>query len=480
MPTVENVLLVVIDALRVDRVGVYNDTKLTPNIDALATQGGIFEECYSCINATDPSLTTILTGQYPTRHGLVNHGERITNKERQYIAGTQSLAERINNSHTTIAVDILGRWHQRGFTHYLQDWSSNRAERLQQAQVRELLAQIVHRLPDSLKQNIHSIYRQIAGERSLSQAEGDTITNTVLNIIDQSDEPWFALAHYWDTHLPYNSGNAYSKVIDERSYEDGDKPLTELLETIEGSSWAENLCDGLLGDAETVGDVKRQYDAAIYRTDQEVGRLVNYLKSTGELENTAIIVTADHGESMTEHDIFFDHHGLYDPSLHVPLIIRAPKFEGHETEFVQHFDLAPTILELLGKEYKKEWFDGISLVPTADDMRRIDRDAIYAEEAYTARRRCIRTDSYKYITRLDNKDTCRYCNIKHSSGDELYDVVSDPDETENIIDMYPEVTTQLAESLDLWINELPNPDEDEVNFEEDPGVMQRLEDMGYV
>lgn len=478
--SIENVLLIVIDALRTDRVGVYCDGELTPNLDTLAAEGEMFEQCYSCINATDPSLTTILTGQYPIRHGVINHGGRITQKERKRVSGTRNLAERLNDSHETIAVDVLGRWHQRGFGDYLSGQPNEQTERPRRAQIRDLFTAVLPRLPDRLEQGVKSTYSRFTSKAEPPEVKAENVTDTVINRVEQADGSWFAFAHYWDTHLPYTSDSTYPDVVAERSYEDGDVLIADLLGRIQGSRWAQRLQQGLLGDAETVGDVKRQYDTAVWRTDREVGRLVENLKANGEYEETAIVVTADHGESLTEHGIFFDHHGLYNPSIHVPLIIKAPQFRGRDSEFAQHFDLAPTILELLGEEYDEGWFDGVSLVPDTETSRRVDRDAIYVEEAHTAKRRAIRTDSYKYIKRLDESETCRYCDITHAPAEELYDVKNDPDERENIVDACPETAAQLAEALELWVNELPDPSEGEVDFKESPEVMQRLENMGYI
>jgi mannose-1-phosphate guanylyltransferase/mannose-6-phosphate isomerase len=82
MPTVENVLVIVIDALRRDRVGAYGDSALTPNLDRVADDGATFQRCYAPINATDAAMTSLLSGCYPTRHGVLNHGRNVTSEER--------------------------------------------------------------------------------------------------------------------------------------------------------------------------------------------------------------------------------------------------------------------------------------------------------------------------------------------------------------------------------------------------------------
>lgn len=85
-----------------------------------------------------------------------------------------------------------------------------------------------------------------------------------------------------------------------------------------------------------------------------------------EKDDTLIILTSDHGESLTEHEIFFDHHGLYDVTTHVPLILFAPKHFPNPKRIkalVQHVDLVPTLCDLMGVEAEGGAWDGLSLLP---------------------------------------------------------------------------------------------------------------------
>ncbi|WP_226022862.1 sulfatase [Halomicrobium salinisoli] len=468
---VENVVLIVVDALRTDRVGAYSGTSLTPAIDSVADRGELFEECYSCVNATDSSLTTILTGQYPARHGVLNQGEDVTETEKRYASGTTSIASLLQETHHTIGVDWMGRWHKRGFDTY--DVSSGDDSPVQ------LASRVANALPSVLQGPIKSLYRSLFVDEYVSYVESDQVTDFALEQIDKTDDPWFTFVHYWDTHLPYVPPEKHPDDVQNRTYENGDTPIEELIEPIAGSEWHELLTDEFLRELTTVGDLKRRYDAGVRLVDEQIKRLVEHLKSTGTYDETAIIITADHGESLTEHGIFFDHHGLYDQTTHVPLIVDAPGFSGRETEFVQHFDLAQTILDLVGSGESIN-ADGESLVPDPDGARSLDRDAVFMEEGHAARKRAIRTGQYKYIVDLEGSDICRYCGVSHAATEELYDLEADPHEQRNIVDERPEVAAELAERLSAWVDSLDGPTEGRVQVEDSDEAMQRLEDMGYL
>lgn len=468
---VRNVVLIVADALRTDRVGSYSGDGLTPNIDRIARDGEVFEECFACINATDSSVTTILTGLYPTRHGVINHGNQVTEKEKQFVGGTSPLPELLPVSYHSVGIDRLERWHQRGFNEYINPRKSQQNGLVKKAR------RIVNRFPSHLQKPIQETYGWISSDDSHS-TQSSVTTQKTLKSISTNQPPFFLFTHYWDTHIPYGSSNNLPRKIRNRSYDNGDESLESVLKLIDGSPWADRLRGGLMGDSTTVGELKRKYDAGVWNVDQAIGKIEEKLKQEGIYDETALIITADHGESFTEHGILFDHHGLYEPTVHVPLIIRAPGFEGKEDQFVQHFDLVPTILDLIGEDYREDSFDGISLVE--EGTRNLDRDAVYIEEGHTARKRAVRTDSYKYIKRLDDEKECRYCDIRHAADEKLYALDTDPEEKDNVIQENPGIHQRLDDQLDAWVDDIPEPIEHKSNFETSQEVKDHLEEMGYI
>src|SRR5262249_37231051 len=93
------------------------------------------------------------------------------------------------------------------------------------------------------------------------------------------------------------------------------------------------------------------YDAEIRHVDDGIAELLDALDATGLAENTLVVLTGDHGESLYQHDIYFDHHGLYEDTIHVPLLFRLPGKIAPETVVApmpQHLDLAPRLLSAAG------------------------------------------------------------------------------------------------------------------------------------
>lgn len=470
--TVNNVVFLVVDALRADRVGAYSGDTLTPTIDSIAENGEVFERCFSCVNATDSSLTTMFTGKYPTHHGVLNQGDGVTEQEQRFASGSTSIASVISDTHETIGVDWMGRWHKRGFDTYgvgsKSETTTKRAGRT-----------LVNSLPDILSSPMKSMYRSLFANEYVSYVEAEQVTDFALKNVSSTDEPWFLFAHYWDSHLPYVPPEKHPPNVRSRTYDDGDEDLANLFELIEGSEWHELLTDEFLRELHTVGELKQRYDAGVSIVDSQIQRIVNYLKSAGIYDETAIIITGDHGESLTEHGIFFDHHGLYDTTVHVPLVIDAPGFEGREASFVQHFDLAPTLVELVGNDIAFD-SDGTSLVPDSNGQRSLDRDAVFMEEGHASRQRAIRTDSYKYIVNLNDNEVCRYCEVSHGSVEELYELSADENEQHNLIDEEPERAAALAERLDDWVSSIDSPVSGDIKNAESDQAMERLDDLGYI
>ena len=115
--TVKNVIVVVVDALRADRVRVYDNKRhFTPNINTLASDSTVFKYAFSCTNATDPSVSSIHTGRHP-RATVLNHSSNITDTEKRRIGDTELLPEVMQreNIQTIYSGRYLGRWHTRGF-----------------------------------------------------------------------------------------------------------------------------------------------------------------------------------------------------------------------------------------------------------------------------------------------------------------------------------------------------------------------------
>lgn len=192
--TVRNVVLVVVDPLRRDRVGVLDaDRGLTPTVDRLADDGTVFENAFAATNATDPSMTSIHTGRDPAavvRH----HGPYVTDEEKRRAEAIRSLPERVQEqSVTTMATGrLLSRWHKSGFDHYPESaLSRNRRRRL---------GQHLERIHPGLRSVARWLYETLSSEGS--DADWSDAVDTLLSTVD--DGPFYGLVHLIDTYGPYD------------------------------------------------------------------------------------------------------------------------------------------------------------------------------------------------------------------------------------------------------------------------------------
>lgn len=492
--SVDNVVLLVVDALRRDFVSAYTNnsprpwdrehpTDLTPNIDTLAAAGERFDNTFSCINQTDPSMTSIRSGQYPARHGVRHHGRDISEEEQRYAAGAQSLPAMLDD-HKTLAVETTGRYHKKGFNSYRDPNKEDRPDYVDTG------IDLLHMLPavveDRIKPTLKHIYVEyildtgVGGGRKSHSAypDAERMTDKFLDSLDSIEKPFFSLVHYWDTHIPYTSTDRPETAadVDFDFYDDG-KTLQEVMDEINSMA---GLSPGLADLADTVGDAEARVAAGARLVDEQIGRIVDELERRGLLEDTAIIVTSDHGESIDEHGIYFSHHTLYDQTTHVPLIIQAPGFSGKESRFVQHVDLAPTILDLLGEKYDPRQFDGQSLVPDENGARSLDRDEVLLEERWGEAKQALRTSDWKYIRRVEDRE-CYICGRVHGGPRELYDLTADPLESENLEETRPHQAEQLNDQLSIKLDSLPDPSGSSLRGDEmDEEYLKHLDALGYI
>ena len=479
-----NIILIVIDALRAGNLGCYGYRHNTsPSIDDLASKGVVFERAYSCTNATDPSLLSILSGKFPLSHGILNHATKITDEEIQTFRkrGTILIPEILKSEgYETLAVDWLGRFHKRGYNHYgaisRRTWDPFK--------IRRLLLSILRRLHISNAGLVSEIYN------------AKNQTDQAVALIRKAKNPFFLLVHYWDTHVPYHSPKQFYQRFSGLSYGDGKNlSLQQIFKQIDNPEWRRYTqkwtCK--LGNLD---NVLAKYDSSIAYVDQEIGRLVNFLEDTGMLDETLLIITSDHGESLTEHGIYFDHHGLYDVNIHVPLILRFPKLLPGATRIsglVQHPDIVPSIFELAGVKKNESDFDGKNLTPLIYGETQQLHSAVYAEESYTQRKKTIRTSEYKYIYALSKEESvCRYCGKMHGDLEELYDLKEDREECRNIIHEKSLIANELRAELSDWTESLKakaekthlansqvDSDKD-LNEKEEEEIKKALKELGYL
>ncbi|MCA9940508.1 MAG: sulfatase [Anaerolineales bacterium] len=408
-----NVMLIVIDALRADHLGCYGYSHATsPTLDALAADGVLGENLFAPAIPTQPSFTTLYTGQHPLTHGVIAHGG-----EAMLAPTAPSLAEHfLHGGYHTCAVDNLWRarpWFGRGFVDYLDP-------------------SLKHTLPVAVT----------------CEEMNDSIIKW-LRVFGA--DPFFMLIHYWDPHYPLLPPPQYrGRFYDGRNPTDrGNHSLDRWWQHPVGllarNTWLRTPA-GRITDADYV---RALYDQEIRYVDDGVSSLMQALEEMGLSQRTLVLIMADHGASMTEHDIFFEHYGLYDATTHVPLIVRWP---GHLPagrrlpHLLRANDVAPTLLEAVGLPAARG-MEGTSFWPLlTGESDEGGHDWVISLECSWQASWSLRTREHKLILNRE-LDPCRH----FWPSRELYNLQKDPLETHDLAQTETHLADDMTAQLEAWI-----------------------------
>ena len=337
-----SILLIVVDTLRADHLGIYGYERATsPNIDALARDGVVFELAQATSSWTLPSMASLLTGWLPSRHGcgverasdgtiVRRDGRRAFNSLANEVP---TLAERLARHGYSTAAFVSNNFLrptfglERGFDHY----------------------------------------------DALYPRNAPPVVEALTTWFDERSadpRPFFVLAHFMDPHLPYAAGGEFRGRFTEGIASEIQLPIKRL---------------GPLRRmaAEGVSDVDRAfvtaaYDEEIAFVDAEIGRLLQHLEASGALENTLVLLTSDHGEELFEHGGFEHGHSMYQELLHVPLIISGAGLKPARIRTpVSLVDVAATLVEATGAA---AWeMTGRSLLSCLETAAEPAERALYSE-----------------------------------------------------------------------------------------------------
>lgn len=370
MPDKPDIILITIDTLRADRIGVYGYASArTPNMDALGDAGVIFANATVPLPRTTPGLASLLTGLSPEEHGSREVWERLD------VGKGSRLAEVLSNEgYVTLGL------------------SANSAAGSKQG-----LAVGFDKFLD---------YKVIKKKRKRDDA--DVMTDEALAMLEKvdSEAPVFLWVHYVDPHWRYNPSK--------KRYPD--QPAGPRCRAMQKKIKADELSLGNLISnangmaADIFDECSALYDAEIGFVDQEVGRLIDGLEELGRWDDSLVVLTADHGENMGEDGMFFAHGpSLADGSLRVPLIMAGPTIPSgrYDGGVAIIEDVMPTLLELVGvaPENQPKNMEGQSLQwrwnPELDYPEQVRSAAL--SEAGGA----LNADNVNFL--VSGRDRSRYC-----------------------------------------------------------------------
>ncbi|MBB6730174.1 sulfatase [Cohnella zeiphila] len=413
------IVMVSLDTLRASRLGCYGYGKPTsPHLDRIASEGALFEKAFAADIPTEVAHTGIFTGKVGLTTGVVSHGSELAHlpKSAEWMPSLLRAA-----GFATAAVDNLYQlkeWFARGYRYYINSVGGNR------------------------------------------WIDGRTVNDLALPWIEQHrDESFFLFLHYWDAHTPYLPPESYVPDF----YEAGRDPYDPRNRSMEGAynhaayPFFKHHHYDLVGPVTDSAYYDALYDAEIRYLDDRLKELDDGLERLGIRDDTLLVLFGDHGESLTEHDIYWDHCGLYDQTVHVPVIVRWPgRIEaGRRVRgLVQQVDLLPTILEAVRREAPQgidaskladpAGLDGRSLWPAIGGETEGTHETVYLSECAWQAARGVRTDRYKFIRTYDSGPFRR-------PPRELYDLAADPEETVNLAESDPERADRFERDLNEWV-----------------------------
>jgi arylsulfatase A-like enzyme len=434
LPRNAPLVLVVVDTLRADSLGLYGSSHPTSEgLDRWAERGAVFERAFAASNWTLPSVASLLTGRYPSGHGSGRAKETLPNgrTRRVFVAldgSVPRLATLLAQAGYDTAAFVTNTFLRPGFG------------------VAEGFA----------------TYDQ-SRNRAIGERRADVMVDRALAWIDQhaNGAPCFLLLHLLDPHQPYDPppGAAGRFTADYRG------TLTAPIGPSSGLVRQVKRREIDL-DAADRAFVRGVYDEEVAFVAAHLSRLLDGLAERGVLERGVVVLTADHGEEFFDHGALEHGHTLYHELLRVPLVVWGSGVRaGRHREPVSLVDVLPTLLDAVGLAVP-EGTDGASLWPllTGRGGLRAERQLVAENSLYGDQRRAIIEWPWKLVVDVERPDTA------------LFDLERDPAESENLAAARPEIVERLGAALERRVPRRSG----EAPVELDAETREELRALGYL
>ena len=402
-----NVLLICIDDLRPELKCFGADYIHSPNIDRIAAQGRAFNQHYTNAPTCGASRYTLLTGRYGSA-GNNALFQRAKDLKKSSNSITPSMPEWFRqHGYTTVSVGKVSH-HPGGRGG--ANWDDATQIEMPGAWDRHLMPSgawqhprgIMHGLANGNireKSNEHNLLEAFDGDDS-SYPDGLITTEALeqLSQLAEANKPFFLAVGLIRPHLPFGAPKKYLdlyKDVELPPIPHPQKPSHKTTwhgsgEFMQYNNWQRDPRT----DPEFADNVRRHYAACVSYADAQVGKLLEQLESTGQADNTIILVWGDHGWHLGEHSVW-GKHTLFEESLHSPLIVYTPDMPqpGQQSAaIVETVDIFPTLCDLAALD-TPGFTVGSSLLPQIQDPQSAGHSAI----AYTGRAQTIRTENYRLI-----------------------------------------------------------------------------------
>jgi iduronate 2-sulfatase len=418
----KNILFIAVDDLRA-QLGCYGDQEIvSPNIDALASRGVLFNNAYCNVPRCGASRASVITGIRAPADIWNCYEIPLT-----YITLPAWLSK--HGYHTISNGKVLHYikdrkydWHEvwRSAEVYFgkQDWGKYNTYGIWQ---NPLSAQHVH--PASGR----GPYCEWAVVPDDAYQDGKVAEKTIVDLrrLKESDKPFFLACGFWRPHLPFNAPKKYWDLYNRNQIELADNyypPLNNPAQNVSAKEFERYARTGEEKSSKAFqAEARHAYYACVSYVDAQIGKVLDALDSLGLTDNTIVILWSDHGFLLGEHSFWGKQNTLRE-SLRVPLIVSAPGLAKNDQAdaLIELVDLYPTICELAGLP-KPDHLHGSSFVPVLQNPKRDWKQAAFSRFSGCE---AVKTERYLYTQWDDGGEVVPM----------LFDHQTDPGENENIAD----------------------------------------------
>lgn len=393
-----DIVLVTIDSLRADHLGVYGYSRPTsPAIDALAAEGVVVRDHIAQAPYTKASMASLFSGLFPTAHKAFTTSSHATEIMTGEVSGTMP------------------------YTDVLEARVMTLAERLAAAGYHT-----VGLMTNPVLLGAFGFDQGFARYEFMTRSRTDfapaaDVVHAALAALDArpKDQPIFLWIHLMEPHSPYTPPDHLLPLF----------PVLTPPQPIDPAvipAWVR------IGESTDLNQYLAHYDADIRSADEALGKLFEGLKVRGVWDAGVVIVTSDHGEEFFDHGGMEHNHTLYDEMLRVPLVVKGPGLDPGVLDVqTQSVDLVPTLASLAGRPVAPDEVQGTDIWPV---LQRRGRAEPYAYAEIVGRRFALRTREWKLISSLQG-------------GRQLFDLRRDAGERENVARETPAVVAQLENTL---------------------------------
>lgn len=429
------ILYLDLDSLRPDHLGCYGYHRNTsPNIDEIAKEGVVFSNYYCTDAPCLPSRSALMSGKFGIHTGVVGHGGTAADMRRE--GPSRGFNDRL------VHESLPGSLRKLGFK---TTTISTFAER-------------------------HSAWTFNAGFNEVHNvgSKGGESAERVLPVAlkwledNGNADNWFLHLNFWDPHTPYRTPEEFGhpfqndplpewlteEVFQEHKQMDNQHSISHMNALAQSHYFKWPRHAEPIEKYEDIRYIIDNYDCAIRYMDDHVGQVFRKLEELGVMEDTAILISADHGENMGELGIYSEHGTADQGTCHIPMIFRWPNgMKGTVDEGLHyHIDLAPTLASLLGGAKVPSW-DGQSFSDSIIKGESKGREYLVLSQCAHVCQRSVRFDDWLYI---------RSYHDGHNGfpKEMLFNLKDDPFEQNNLAEERRDICKEAVYFLNEWHDEM--------------------------